>query len=109
MMSNTTVLTYMLVLLSLLALGVGLALLVARAASRKGRSFAGWFWFAFFLLVPAAIAVAFISPPPLPQRPMDDAIWAIRYKRCPSCAEDVLKDAKKCKHCGEMLEPLDSN
>lgn len=25
-------------------------------------------------------------------------------KRCPYCAEEILVDAKKCKHCGEWLE-----
>lgn len=24
---------------------------------------------------------------------------------CPSCAESVLLEAKKCKHCGELLAP----
>ena len=26
-------------------------------------------------------------------------------KKCPFCAEEVLVDAKKCKHCGEILDP----
>ncbi len=24
--------------------------------------------------------------------------------KCPFCSEEILKDAKKCKHCGEFLE-----
>jgi hypothetical protein len=27
-------------------------------------------------------------------------------KQCPFCAEDIRVAAKKCKHCGEMLEPF---
>jgi hypothetical protein len=27
-----------------------------------------------------------------------------RTKSCPFCAEDVLADAKKCKHCGETID-----
>lgn len=25
-------------------------------------------------------------------------------QKCPFCAEEILVDAKKCKHCGEFLE-----
>lgn len=28
-----------------------------------------------------------------------------KTKRCPYCAEDVLQEAIKCKHCGEALTP----
>lgn len=34
------------------------------------------------------------SPPPQPQR---------EIKKCPFCAEDVLVQAIKCKHCGSVL------
>lgn len=26
-------------------------------------------------------------------------------KTCPFCAEDILDEAQKCKHCGEFLDP----
>ncbi len=26
-------------------------------------------------------------------------------KKCPYCSEEILEDAKKCKHCGEYLDP----
>jgi hypothetical protein len=28
------------------------------------------------------------------------------HRRCPACAEPVLREAVKCKHCGEALVPL---
>jgi len=30
---------------------------------------------------------------------------ATQTKECPFCGEDILYTAKKCKHCGEFLEP----
>ena len=40
------------------------------------------------------------SPPPPPRRMRtgDDT------KSCPFCAETILRDARKCKHCGEFLD-----
>ena len=29
--------------------------------------------------------------------------------KCPDCRELVLKDARKCKHCGSQLVPIDPN
>jgi uncharacterized membrane protein YvbJ len=27
-------------------------------------------------------------------------------KKCPYCSEEILADAKKCKHCGEFLDDI---
>jgi len=28
-----------------------------------------------------------------------------KFKKCDFCSETILADAKKCKHCGEFLDP----
>ena len=39
-------------------------------------------------------------------------IWAMRQRagrqlrQCPACAENVLAEAKRCKHCGERLDEV---
>ncbi len=39
-------------------------------------------------------------------RPPADAPTDRTHRRCPACAEPVLREATKCKHCGEPLTPL---
>lgn len=39
-------------------------------------------------------------------RPPKDAPTDRTHRRCPACAEPVLREATKCKHCGEALTPL---
>jgi hypothetical protein len=31
------------------------------------------------------------------------AIAHVGYRKCSFCAEEILADAKKCKHCGEFV------
>ena len=40
-------------------------------------------------------------PPRIPA-PLDESP---RYKQCPYCSERILHGARKCKHCGEYLDP----
>jgi hypothetical protein len=75
---------------------VGLALIPAFIARRKGQGF--WLWFAFGLLlwIGAIIAVFFVKD----KRP-----------RCPECREVVHPEATRCPHCqseigGRLVEPL---
>jgi len=38
------------------------------------------------------------------QLPSEQPVLEAR-RRCPFCAEKILSEAKKCRHCGEFLEP----
>lgn len=40
------------------------------------------------------------------QRTDPDAPTDRTHRRCPACAEPVLREATKCKHCGESFTPL---
>lgn len=33
----------------------------------------------------------------------DRAVASVCLRKCPFCAEEILADAKKCKHCGEFV------
>lgn len=104
---------------------------VAKSARDKGRSFGAWYaitavlgvFLCFVGWIIAAIIVATMqpqgtneaaspgsflappsSPPPLDERSTPPSPAPSRpTKRCPACAEDILADARKCKHCGEEL------
>jgi uncharacterized membrane protein YccF (DUF307 family) len=51
--------------------------------------------------VAAPVTSAYL-PMPLPAAPPAGEA----FKSCPFCSEKILVDARKCKHCGEMLDPL---
>jgi hypothetical protein len=56
------------------------------------------------LASPAAAAPAPAPPPaPWPPGPRTEPPAPRATRRCPFCAEDVLAEAVKCKHCGSDL------
>lgn len=78
------------------------AIAVGVWAANRGRSGVGW-WLFSMLLSPllGAIFVA-VSPNLAPGKaaPSEQS-----HVRCPACAEWVLPQAVKCKHCGGELVP----
>lgn len=49
---------------------------------------------------PLSLAGGFLLPPPEPTK----EVINMTKTKCPFCSEEILADAKKCKHCGEWLE-----
>lgn len=71
-------------------------------AARRGRSTFAWFFISLFftpavgfifLLVLPSKAIALGTPTPE------------THVKCPDCRELILRDARKCKHCGCNLIP----
>jgi hypothetical protein len=48
-----------------------------------------------------AARLASVEPPPTQAT---TPTHLAQFKKCPFCAEEVLAEARKCKHCGEFLE-----
>ena len=60
-------------------------------------------------LVPAPDRMPAASVPPQAEMRSDSSAapptLPVAAHRCPFCAEVILRDAKKCKHCGEIVDP----
>jgi predicted RNA-binding Zn-ribbon protein involved in translation (DUF1610 family) len=75
-----------------------LSLVGAYVASEKGRSGPA-FWLLGFLL---SFLIALLVAIGIPKIEKGSNLPGQRYshKRCPDCAEQILIEATKCKHCG---------
>jgi rRNA maturation protein Nop10 len=73
------------------------AVVVAVIAASRGRSGFGWFLLACVIspLLAVILVLALGSPSKGPT--------AQTHTKCPECREFVLRDARKCKHCGAAL------
>lgn len=69
----------------------------AAIASSKGRSVFGWL-IGGFLLGPIGLLLVGLMGKPAP----DEST----LRKCPHCAELILKEAKVCKHCGRDVTPV---
>lgn len=74
---------------------------VGAYGASKGRSGFGWFLLAMVISpLLGFIFCAIASNKNTPAGPTPDT-----HVKCPDCRELVLKDARKCKHCGCALVP----
>lgn len=89
--------------MEVVAFWVTLSIFVGILANNRGRS--GFWWFAISLLISPLVAAIFVglmsnlankaaTPPAAPQANTR------KTKRCPLCAEDIMREATRCKHCG---------
>lgn len=67
-------------------------------AHGKGRNSLGWF-IAGLLIGPFALVVAFLRP----------VVREGQYKGCPACAEVIMEEAHRCRHCGFNFEKVVEN
>ncbi|MEN9420197.1 MAG: hypothetical protein RI988_3818 [Pseudomonadota bacterium] len=83
-------------------LWIGLAVVVGVAATSRGRSGFGWFFLAVVIspLLAGLLVLALGRRNQAPVGPTPET-----HVRCPDCRELVLRDAKRCKHCGITLIP----
>jgi len=79
------------------------SVVVAIGASGRGRHGPGW----FLLSMVISPLLAFLLLMMLPSRSKSaGAPETQELRKCPECAELILREAKKCKHCGSVVEPV---
>lgn len=77
-----------------------LSVAVALFAGYRGRSALGWF--VLSLLISPLLGFIFVAVVPnLAKEPNEQT-----HRKCPDCAEQVLREARVCKHCGAKLVAL---
>jgi hypothetical protein len=91
------------VFVEILLLWLGLSVVAGIVAASKGRSGFGYFLLSLVLSPLIGLLLAAL----LPRVGAAQAQPAEPTRKCPECAETVLLAAKKCKHCGAELPPVD--
>jgi len=84
---------------------IGFAIAVGVLASNRGRNGLGWFLLACIISPLLAIIFLLVTKnqaelPPPSYMPSQDT-----HVRCKECAEFILPQALKCKHCGAQAHP----
>jgi len=73
------------------------SILIGKAAARKGRSFAAFFWLSV-VLSPIIIGLVIAAMKPLETTEVGNT------KKCPACAEMVKTEAVVCRFCGHNFQ-----
>jgi hypothetical protein len=89
-----------------------LSIVIGVGAGSRGRSGVGWF-FLSLITSPLIAGILLALMPSLaqvqsaassPAAPL--SAEADDLRKCPECAELIKREARKCKHCGSQVEPL---
>lgn len=95
--------------MEIVLLWVVFAVIVAVAASGRGRSGFGWFLLSAVISPLLSFILLMVLPKVgsagLPKDETGAVITPETHVRCPDCRELVRHDARKCKHCGTALMP----
>lgn len=93
-------------LLMIVWIGWGVAsIVVGVGAAARGRSFFAWFLLSLILSPLLAGFLLLVFPSARDQRQAEALPTPKTHVKCPDCRELVLKDARRCKHCGCVLIP----
>lgn len=79
------------------------AIAVGAYGSSKGRS--GFGWFLFSIILSPLLGFIFCAVASDLKHHKEAAPNEDTHVKCPDCREFVLRDARKCKHCGTALVP----
>ena len=79
------------------------AIAVGIFASNRGRSGFGWFFLS--LIISPLLGIIFCAVSKNLAIKAEIGPTPDTHVKCPDCRELILKDARKCKHCGTSLVP----
>lgn len=81
-----------------------LSFVIGYIADKRGRSGIGWLALSLAISPVITLILLVLLPSHAPKTPATTTVSANRKtKRCPLCAEDIMIEAMRCKHCGADL------